>query len=325
MTQTALTDELEAVRPGEPRVELRTKVQPAHDDFTRYLTFRHHDGREKRLAVAFRRDGDRRYVVDGFPEGIDVLRSLVDTGNRAFWDTMFLENRGGSTELAITHLLVEVPYDNPSGSSPRHLDHSRVPVVDRSTSVVLAAGSARVALDGLARESRYAWAGVTGSDPALVKTVARDLGKSGSDGGGDRFGDNPKYGGRIDLLCSEFVSWYYHHCDVRIGGFSFRDVTGTQQLHDAFRGVGALFRYHSGHQRFEHPDTGAIYRPKAGDFLERRGPDGAEHSMIVHSWDDAAKEAIVFNGPWPVTLRRVDVQHDETNGGKDFWVGCVDL
>jgi hypothetical protein len=71
-----------------------------------------------------------------------------------------------------------------------------------------------------------------------------------------------------------------------------------------------------------------------------RGPDGAEHSMIMYRWlpgdPDAANShdrynrAIVFNGPWPVTLRLVRFHEDEKrvdseNGyPKDFWLGKID-
>jgi len=46
--------------------------------------------------------------------------------------------------------------------------------------------------------------------------------------------------------------------------------------------------------------------------------------MMMLRWDDAAKEATVINGPWPVTLRKVRVEHSELNQGKDYWVGRLE-
>ena len=163
------------------------------------------------------------------------------------------------------------------------------------------------------------------TDPAVVRMVLDDLGKSGSDGAGqDPFGANPKYGARIDNLCSEFVSWYYYEAGVSVNGVSVRDIFATQQLHDLFEAGGNLYRYNSGTnlQAFVHPETSAKYTPKPGDYLERRGPDGAEHSMIIYRWlpgdpaaaktNDRYNRAVVLNGPWPVTLRLVHIHQDRS-------------
>jgi hypothetical protein len=228
-------------------------------------------------------------------------------------------------------------YRNPAGLSPGHLNHAEVPIVDWPVGMTLFSGHDEISLDEFARRSRYAWAGIEESDPAVLRMVAEDLGKSGSDGAGqDQYGDNPKYGGRIDKLCSEFVSWYYYQANISVNGRSLRDITEAQQLHDLFKAEGTLYRYSSGTrlQDFVHAETEERYIPQPGDYLERRGPGGAEHAMIMYRWlrrepsapnsHDRYNRAIVLNGPWPVTLRLVRIHEDEITDNKDFWLGKID-
>lgn len=323
--------------PLEPTIILDMSEQPAHSSFSRYLTFQNHADQRKRLKVAFRKTAPLRWESDSFPDGIGVLRSLVDTGNRSYWDHIYVENRGGSTTLPIDRLQIIMRYTDPPGLSPDDLNHAEIPIVDWSIGMSLLAGYDEICLDEFARHSRYAWAGIEESDPSVVRMVADDLGKSGSDGQGqDQYGTNPKYGGEIDLLCSEFVSWYYYEQNITVNGKSLRDIVGTQQLHDMFNAEGNLYRYNSGTrlQDFVHAQTGERYIPKPDDYLERRGPDGAEHSMIIYRWlpgdpnasnsHDRYNRAIVLNGPWPVTLRLVRIHEDEINDNKDFWLGKID-
>lgn len=310
--------------PGEPYIELTMSRQPEHNNFVRFLSFRNHFGKRKRLAVAFRKKSGLTWKSQEFPEGIDVIRSFVDTGNRNYWDAMYLENRGGSTELPINHIIIEMNYENPSGLTPTGIDHSCIPIVDMDLNLTLRAGRHCSSLNRYSRLSRYQWAGISSSAPRLVRSVAEDLGKSGSDGTKqDKYGSNPKYGGDISLLCSEFASWYYYNCGVKIAGQDFRDITGTQQMHNIFRDAKRLYYYKNSDNTWCNVDTGNSYSPKAGDYLERRGPGGAEHSMIMLRWDGSSKEAVVFNGPWPVTLRRVRIDHDEKNNDKVFYIGRV--
>jgi hypothetical protein len=323
--------------PLEPRIILDLSVEPLHASFNRYLTFQDHAGLRKRLNIAFRKTGPLRWESDFFPEGIEALKSLVDMGNRSYWDHMFLENRGGQTTLSIARLQIIMRYQDPAGLSPEHLNHAEIPIVDWPIGMQLRSGDDEVCLDEFARRSRYAWAGLVASDPALIRRVGEDLGKSGSDGEGqDPYGSNPKYGARIDNLCSEFVSWYYYEQNIKVNGKSLRDIVGTQGLHDLFEAEGTLYRYNSGTnlQSFVHATTNARYIPQPGDYLERRGPDGAEHSMIIYRWlpgdpgeanlHNRYNRAIVLNGPWPVTLRLVRIHEDELNAGKDYWLGKID-
>jgi hypothetical protein len=323
--------------PLEPVIVLEMAEEPIHSSFSRELTFEDHAGLRKRLTVAFTKTGPLRWESDSFPDGIGALTSLVDEGNRSYWDHILLENQGGTTALNIAHLQIVMRYSNPPGSSPVGINHAEVPVVDWPIGMELLSGQDEINLDEFARRSRYAWAGIATTDPTVVRMALADLGTSGSDGPGqDQYGSNPKFGAGVDLLCSEFVSWYYHHAGVEVNGSSVRDITGTQQLHDLFEAEGSLYRYNSGTnlQSFVHAVTGERYTPKPGDYLERRGPDGAEHSMIMYRWlpgnpsaaatNDRFNRAIVINGPWPVTLRLVHIHQDELNEGKDFWLGRVD-
>ena len=322
--------------PLEPKIILDMSEQPAHSSFSRYLTFQNHAGQRKHLKVAFRKTASLRWESNSFPDGIDVLRSLVDTGNRSYWDHMYVENRGDSTTLPIGRLQIIMRYKSPPGLSPDHLNHKEIPIVDWSIGMSLLAGNDEICLDVFAQRSRYAWAGIKESDPSVVRMVADDLGKSGSDGQGqDQYGSNPKYGGEISHLCSEFVSWYYYEQKIKVNGKSLRDIVGTQQLHDLFNAEGNLYRYNSGThlQGFVHAQTGERYIPKPGDYLERRSQNAPEHSMIIYRWlpgdqkssnsHDRYNRAIVLNGPWPVTLRLVRIHEDEING-KDYWLGKID-
>lgn len=228
-------------------------------------------------------------------------------------------------------------YVDPPGPSPDGVNHAEIPVVDWPLGMSLLAGDDEIRLDEFARRSRYAWAGITDTDPPVIRMVAGDLGKSGSDGvGQDPYGQNPKYRGKIDELCSEFVSWYYYEANVTVHGTSLRDITTTQQLHDLFKAEGSLYRYNSGVREhdFVHAETGERYLPRPGDFLERRGPTGAEHAMMMLRWipgdEDASdvhhrhNRAVVLNGPWPVTVRLVRVHEDELGGTTDYWLGRLD-
>jgi hypothetical protein len=203
----------------------------------------------------------------------------------------------------------------------------------------LMSGYDKMDLSEFRKRSLHNWTGLTSDDPPFVRRAIEDVGKSGSDGS-DNYDNNPKYGGAVNNLCSEFVSWYYYENNEKVNGKSLRDIVGAQQLHDLFKAEGKLYRYNSGTnlQAFVHAETGEQYTPKSGDYLERRGPDGAEHSMIMYRWlpkdpsatkaDDQLHQALVINGPWPVTLRLVKIHKDEKASGegypKDFWLGRID-
>jgi hypothetical protein len=322
--------------PLEPRIVLEMTRQPANPLFSRYLTFQNYTGRRKRLTIAFRKTDTLRWESDSFPDGIDSLRSLAEQGNRGYWDHMYLESQPDTITLPIKRLTIAMCYHDAPGHSPEDLNHKEIAIVDWPINMELLSVFDEICLDEFARRSRYAWCDVTVRDPLLVRRVAEDVGKSGSDGPGqDQFGPNPKYGQGMEQLCSEFVSWYYHQGGITLNGQSLHNITSTQQMHDLFAAAGKLYRYDSGAgiQAFAHAATNERYTPRPGDLVERRGADGAEHAMIMYRWlpgephaanaHNRYNRAIVFNGPWPVTLRLVRIQEDEAAGGVDFWLGRI--
>ena len=303
------------------------------------------------MKVRFTKKSSLTWESDSFPNGLDELTSLVNQGNRSYWDKLYLENCGGSTALTIKNIKIIIVYDNPPGTSPHQsnhvvdglylslINHAEIPIIDWELNMELLSGYDTIDLTEFRKQSLRKWAGTNNDDPAFVRSAIEDCGKSGSDGS-DQYVSNPKYGGAIEKLCSEFVSWYYYEHGVKVNGTSLKDIVGTQELHNLFRAEGRLYRYNSGTnlQGFVHADTGEKYIPKSGDYLERRGPDGAEHSMLFYRWlpkdpsssraDDQLNQALVINGPWPVTLRLVKIHKDELATGadypKDFWLGRVD-
>ncbi|MCA8974693.1 MAG: hypothetical protein KDC98_08220 [Planctomycetes bacterium] len=321
-----LEDTGEAVMPETVRVTLRLASTPIHSNFTRWLRFRDDDDNDAFLELAFTNDHDLVWTA-ALPAGVAVLEDFVTTGERSHWDRMALVNRGGTTSLDIARLTVEIDYEVTNYRSGTFTETITIPLVDRTINRVLDSGSSVIPLNTYAQLTRRNFAGVDSSYPAALLDAIDDLGKSGSDGGGT----NPKYGAAYELLCSEFVSWYYHENGVSIIPListEFRDITGTQQMHDLFRSVGRLYRYHSGssHQRFEDPDTGAVYTPGPGDFLEWRKNGAAMHAMMLLSYDSSTKVATVVNGPWPVRLMEVDLQWWEasaTSAEFDFWIGKI--
>ena len=101
---------------------------------------------------------------------------------------------------------IQCIFQSAGGYSPEHLNHAEIPIVDWPIGMQLLSCYDEINLDQFARRSRYASAGLEDTDPAVVRMVLDDLGKSGSDGKGqDSYGDNPKYGGAVDNLCSEFA------------------------------------------------------------------------------------------------------------------------
>lgn len=304
--------------PLEPTIRLTLADQPEHNNFRRFLSFRNYLGRVKRLPIEFRKTSGLVWEPHSFPDDIDVLTSLAETGNRSYWDTMYLENRGGRTRLNIQHLLIQMHYED----LPRGTD-TTIPVVNSAINQTLDSGNSQIALEPFARLSRYNYARLNFTEHEVVLAAARDLGKSGSDGR-DQYGGNPKYRAAVRELCSEFVSWYYHEAGLVVGNSNFREITTTQKMHDIFKSANQLYRYNSAHQAFMHRETEEVYMPRPGDLLERRANNKAEHSMIMLEWDDSAKEAWVINGPWPVSKRHVRIQHEEMNRDRDYWLGRIE-
>jgi hypothetical protein len=318
------------VYPENLRVHLCVSKKPIHNNFTRFVTFRNKIGGVKRIAVAFTPYSMYRtgiwYEGNTTEEGKAVFHSLANTGNRWYWDSMLLENRGGTTSLDIHSLKMWIEYDLSSAFK------EKIEFINSHIGKVLKAGNSALNLDSAAKKGRNTFAGYNPGQyimlPKPLRLAIQDLGKSGSDGPNP--GElHPKYNNATSYLCSEFVSWYYYEGGVKIKiapilEFNFRNVTGTNEMHTAFKLAGKLYSYDKVSKRFKNTKTGNVYYPKPGDFLERRGNDGkAEHSMIMKKWDQANGIAYVINGPWPVTIREVYVQSIEEKGENDFYVGRI--
>ncbi len=347
----ALSVGSEVAHPDGLSVWMKLKRRPAHSVFTRYLTFTNMAGDTKRVAIRFTKESRLKWRGE-LDDASDLLRlkSLAETGNRSYWDSMKLENRGGSTRLRIKHLFVQVNYSSIPATRVQE-----IPLIDYELNETLSAGYDSIDLADAAAMSRMAFARAhAGSDglypifPEHVRLAINDLGKSGSSGSIESLpviALDAKYGDADRLLCSEFVSWYYHAAGVELSVDvplpwssssatvvveDFRDITATQQMHDSFHRVHGLYSYHNGRKRFENTHGGEVYTPKAGDFLEWRKNGKAMHSMILFDWNDETKIATVINGPWPVTFRTVKIQkieemteYDGESIDYDFYIGRV--
>jgi hypothetical protein len=313
------------------RVELSVGNRPIHNYFTRHVAFENWLGDVMHVPVAFEPLGGdplaTTYVGEATDDGIDALYEMAETGNRWYWDTMRLENHGGTTALFINHIDLWVDYDLSSAFE------EEIQIIDHNTQVWLHDGVSSIDLDDAAAEGRRKFAGYTQAEfdglPDPLALAILDLGKSGSDGKHFFFEPNPKYDEADAMLCSEFVSWYYAATGFTVSmsfgpltlTFDFDDVTGAGQMHTAFWLADRLYCYDGVDQRFEHVESGVPYDPQPGDFLERRSDeDKPEHAMMMMDWDPVSLLATVVNGPWPVTLRTVDID----NPDKHFCVGRID-
>jgi hypothetical protein len=236
---------------------------------------------------------------------------------------MSLENRGGRTPLAIEYLKVQINYDIKDSLEDDRWE--RLPIVDSTISSTLVAERGVIDLEAWARASRCKMAGLDFSAHPAVVLAAHDIGKSGSDSS-DQYSGNPKYAKPDQALCSEFVSWYYHEAGVVINQpGEFRTIDFTGDMHGIFGNSKRLYRYNNATGKFQHSDSNAEYLPRSGDFLERRKDGVSKHSMLLVSWDPTARTALVLNGPWPVTLRRIQLSTIEQTKNVDFWLGRVSL
>lgn len=339
----------EQQRPTRLQVRVVLSADPGFPTFKRDLEFAHHDASKSRISVPlpFTRESATTFAFDTAAAYLSTdattraraglalhrLATLVDMGNRTYWDRMYLANRGGSSALQVARLRIALTYGGVTYRRPPELEEKEIVIVDRPIGATLPANDGELSLESAARKTRRALVGVDSNSPELLKLLAGDLGKSGSDAA-DNHGKNPKYGPRLDNLCSEFASWYYYEAGIKVNGKSVRDVEGTQRLHDLFKEAGRLYTYKRGEDKLiKVGGTQTYAHPRPGDFLERRGTEGAEHSMIIHRWipgdpsstveHERSARAIVFNGPWPVFLREVHLRADEAEGNDDFYVGKI--
>lgn len=338
----------EQQRPTRLQVRLELGVDPGSASFVRHLEFIHHESDAPRIQIplAFTRGSGLVWSFDTAAaylssdratrayagQALHLLGRLVDLGNRTYWDRMVLANRGGSKALEVARLRIALTYGGVTYDRPPELAEREIAIVDAALNARLPANDGQISLTNAAALTRRAFAGIDPDASQLLRLLADDLGKSGSDAA-DNFGGNPKYGPRIENLCSEFASWYYFQAGITIHNTSVRDVVETQSLHDLFKAAGRLYSYDNAADRLVKVGGTGTYVPRPGDFLERRGDGRAEHSMIILRWipgDPAASvehektaRAIVFNGPWPVFLREVRLRERERKDGDDYYVGRI--
>ncbi len=300
---------------------------PAQDRFACYLVFHDYEMNGIFVKFTFSKIEDLVYesVLDeSAPIELKKLQDMCLENNRDFWDEMLFENRGEIPALSIKHLFFKVIYNSTTKGCLNDIT-----ILDWDIDQAFKHGYSKIYLNSYARFSRLKWVTetvklITGKDyvydanscPAFLAAVW-DIGKCGTSG--YSFYDmNPKYGAGVDNLCSEFVSWYYHNEGTPFGKKDFRDIRSATNLINLFARVDRKYEYNNSTQRFEHSITGETYQPQPGDYLWRTNQG---HAMIIAGWNEETKIAAVINGPWPVTLRTVEIQKDEDFSDKEYCIG----
>ena len=300
---------------------------PHQDNFACYLVFHSYEMDAILIKFSFSKIDKLTYeaVLDeSVPLELKKLQDMCLEDNRDFWDEMLLENRGEIPELSIKHLFFALTYNSTTKGCLNDIT-----VLDWDIDQAFKHSYSKIYLNSYARFSRLKWVSetvksITGQDyvydantcPAFLAAV-RDIGKCGTSGF-NYYDMNPKYGAGDDNLCSEFVSWYYHHEGTPFGKRDFRDIRSATILIDLFARADRKYEYNNLTQQFEHTITRKTYLPQPGDYLWRTNQG---HAMIIAGWNEETNIAAVINGPWPVTLRTVEIQKDEDSSDKEYCIG----
>jgi len=318
-----------AILPVKAVVRITLSQPPSQDNFEGYMVFLDYESNGILVKFTFHKKRKLVYeaVVDAsVPEELAKLERMCEENNRDYWDHMRFENRRGIAPLFIKHFLFELTYNSKTLGCINDIT-----VIDWDIDRAMTSRYSKIDLNAYARFSRLDWVKdavkeITGKEyeydanscPAFLAAV-RDIGKCGTNG--FSFYDlNAKYGGGAEALCSEFVSWYYHDEGVPFGKSIFRDIRSHEVLIDLFAYEERMYEYNNKTQRFEHSVSGEVYIPQPGDYLRR---ENQGHSMILAGWNEETKIAAVINGPWPVTIRKVEVQKDEDSSDKEYQIGRV--
>lgn len=304
-------------------LKIETKT-PASTNMTRYLAFENYEGRRIELAIRLVRKSSHQLEISEFPQTTHNLQILGSLNHRSYWDKIYLVNKSGSSTIDIKKMTLIVHYHKVVSGAKKDIPLLSNTIVNR----VLGASGSEVFLTPYIEEFAMDYAGINKKHHPAIILAAMDLGKSGtSDETYDQYGENPKYRGWISYECSEFVSWYLYETECwrdfpNQPNTLFRDIVATSQLHTIYRNAQRSYYYHSGKNSFYNETTDKEYKPKPGDVLIRKGNGRYEHSMLFLEWDAGAKVAKVIDGPYPVTLRKVDVHALETrtNNPKEFVV-----
>lgn len=328
LTFPALTG-LATIHPVKSVLRLRLNAQPAQKNFSLYLVFNGYDSNAVLVKFKFKQKKNLIYesvLNETVPTELDKLQYICQEHKRDLWDNMVLENRNAIPILEIKRIFFKVTYNSSTKGCINDIT-----ILDWDLDQKFPQSYSKIYLNTYARFSRLKWVknkvrSITGLDyifdadtcPAFLSAV-RDIGKCGTSGISFH-SMNPKYGAGIDNLCSEFVSWYYHDESTPFGKKDFKDIVSATRLMNLFANVGLKYEYNNHTQQFEHSLTRAIYQPQPGDYLWRTEPG---HAMMIAGWNSETKIAAVINGPWPVTLRTVEIQKDEDRSSKEYCIGRV--
>jgi hypothetical protein len=316
-----------AVVPVKSVLRLTLNEAPSQDSFACYLVFQSYEHEAKLVKFTFSKTGDLIYesiLDESSPQELQKLQDMCLEDNRDFWDEMLLENRGEIPALSIKHLMFTVTYNSTTKGCINDIT-----MLDWDVDQSFEQSYSKIYLNSYARFSRLKWVSetvksITGKNysydadtcPAFLAAV-RDIGKCGTSGF-NFYDTNPKYGAGDANLCSEFVSWYYYHEGTPFGKRDFKDIRSATNLINLFAQVERKYDYNNLTKRFEHPITMEAYQPQPGDYLWRTNQG---HAMIIAGWNEEANIAAVINGPWPVTLRTVEIQKDEDQSDKEYCIG----
>ncbi len=318
---------LAATVPIKSVLRLTLNELPTQDRFACYLEF--HDYEQNAIFIKFDFTKVKNLIYEAIldetiPKELKKLQDMCLENNRDYWDEMLLENRDEIPELSIKHLFFAVTYNSTTKGCINDII-----ILDWEIDQAFKHSYSKIYLNSYARFSRLRWVretvkSITGKDyvydadtcPAFLSAV-RDIGKCGTSGF-NFYDTNPKYGAGIDNLCSEFVSWYYYNEGTTFGKKDFKDIRSATTIINLFARVDRKYEYNNITQQFEHLLTKEEYQPQPGDYLWRTNQG---HAMIIAGWNEETNIAAVINGPWPVTLRTVEIQKDEVSSDKEYCIG----
>jgi hypothetical protein len=308
-------------------LRLTLHEDPSRDEFNCYLVFNSYEHDAILIKCRFRKLTGLLYesILDGsIPQELKKLQDMCREDYRDYWDEMVLENRGEIPSLSIKHILFTVTYNSTTKGCINDIT-----ILDWDIDRSFAQGYSKIYLNNYARFSRLKWVTETvktitdqnyvydaNTCPAFLAAV-RDIGKCGTSGY-NYYDTNPKYGPGGANLCSEFVSWYYYHEGAPFSRKAFKDIVSATNLIGLFEQVDRKYEYNNLTRQFEHSLSHETYQPQPGDYLWRTNQG---HAMIIAGWNEETNIAAVINGPWPVTLRAVEIQKDEDFSDKEYCIG----
>ena len=306
------------------RVELTLAEEPPMNTFTLFVSFRNGVGNFISIPIEFTKESAQLYKGYATNQGKDRLEWLNKTGNRWYWDHMYLENKYLSTEFAVKRILVEVRYWTGMGAPWSSLAGGSVwEYLGREE---------KINLDDLRWGVLIEEAGLTTGEywdlPEYLQLMIMDLGKTGTDGNHFPWMKNPKYNVGESNLCSEFVTWYLYKAGVKLelpsGTFDFRDVESTDEVIDAFDEVNLLYDYNGLTGEWINTQTSENYIPQTGDYLIRRENQSegiAKHSMMILEYNSDDNKAKVIDGPWWVKLYHLNIHKKTIDENHEYCVG----